>query len=206
MVLAVVRVGAATEVEVETRASVVSVKFRGGAAGVVEATPGISERTLACVVTSFVVAVLQSVAADVGTDVVVGATWRVAGVGDSEVVAGGGGVVCRIVSVVEGSDVPSGIVTGVTNLVVSAETVEGEVAVVMDGEVWRREEVVEPVLGKPAGVVVLVVDGNVSRAMAFVVPVSAEVSVLETVVQSVATESETPVKVVEAVVGVTVGD
>lgn len=90
MVLAVVRVGAAkeVEVEVETRAGVESVKFRGGAAGVVEATPGISERVVACVVASFVAAVLQSVAADGGTDVVVGATWRVAGVGASEVVAG----------------------------------------------------------------------------------------------------------------------
>lgn len=88
MVLAVVGVGAAKEVEVETRASVESVRFKGGAAGAVEATPGISERVVACVVTSFVVAVLQSVAADGGTDVVVGATWRVAGVGDLEVAVG----------------------------------------------------------------------------------------------------------------------
>lgn len=89
MVLSVVGVGAAKEVEVETRASVVAVKFRGGAAGVVEATPGISESAVACVVTSLlVVVVLQSVAAEVGTDVVGGATWRVAAVGDSEVAVG----------------------------------------------------------------------------------------------------------------------
>lgn len=88
MVLSVVGVGAAKEVEVETRASVVAVKFRGGAAGVVEATPGISESAVACVVTSLLVVVLQSVAAEVGTDVVGGATWRVAAVGDSEVAVG----------------------------------------------------------------------------------------------------------------------
>lgn len=87
LVLVVVRVGAAKEVEVETRPNVVLVKFRGGAAGVVEVTPGIPE-TVVCVFTLVVVAVPQSVAADVGTDVVVGATRRVAGVGDS-----GGGVV-----------------------------------------------------------------------------------------------------------------
>lgn len=40
MVLSV-RVGAAEEVEVGTRAGVVSEAFSGGAAGVVEATPGI---------------------------------------------------------------------------------------------------------------------------------------------------------------------
>lgn len=88
MVLSVVGVGAAKEVEVETRASVVAVKFRGGAAGVVEATPGISESAVACVVTSFLVVVLQSVAAVVGTDVVGGATGRVAAVSDSEVAVG----------------------------------------------------------------------------------------------------------------------
>lgn len=64
VVVSVVRVGAAKEVEVETRASVVSVTFRGGAAGVVEPTPGIWERVVAHVVTSCVVAA--------GTDAVVG--------------------------------------------------------------------------------------------------------------------------------------
>lgn len=106
---------------------------------------------------------------------------------------------CRMGSVVDGSDVPSGIVTGVTNLVVSAEMV----VVLMVGEVWICEEVVEAVLGK---VVALVVDGNLSTVMAFVVPVSAEEAVLETAVLSVAAESETPGNVVEVVVGVTVDD
>lgn len=104
---------------------------------------------------------------------------------------------CRMGSAVDGSDVPSGIVTGVTNLVVSAEMV----VVLMVGEVWRCEEVVEAVLGNPAGVVALVVDGNLSTVMAFVVPVSAEEAVLETAVLS-----ETPGNVVEVVVGVTVDD
>lgn len=108
---------------------------------------------------------------------------------------------CSIVSVVDGSDVPSDL----TNLVVSAKMVVGEGVVLMDGEVWRGGEVVEAVLGKPAGVGVLVVDGNVSTGMAFVVPVSAEAAVLETVVLSVATASEAPSNAVEVVVGATVG-
>lgn len=106
---------------------------------------------------------------------------------------------CRMGSVVDGSDVPSGIVTGVTNLVVSAEMV----VVFVEGEVWRCEEVVEAMLAK---VVALVANGNLSTVMAFVVPVSAEEAVLETAVLSVATESETPGNVVEVVVGVTVDD
>lgn len=85
VVLSVVGVGEAKEVEVDTRASVVAVKFRGGAAGVVGATPGVSESTVARVVPSFLLVVLQSVAANVGTGVVGGATWRVAAGGDSEV-------------------------------------------------------------------------------------------------------------------------
>lgn len=107
---------------------------------------------------------------------------------------------CSVVSVLDGGDVPS----GVTSLVVSAETVVGEGVVLTDGEVWRREEVVEAVLGNPAGVAGLVVDGNVSTGMAVVVRVSAEV-VLETVVLSVATASEAPSNVVEVVVGAAVG-
>lgn len=99
---------------------------------------------------------------------------------------------CRMGSVVDGSDVSFGVVTGVTNLVVSAEMV----VVFMEGEVWRCEEVVEAVLGK---VVAPVADGNLSTVMAFVVPVSAEEAVLETAVLS-----ETPGDVVEVVVGVTV--
>lgn len=66
----------------------VSVMFRGGAVGVVEATPDISERVVSFVVAFFVVDVLQSVAANVGTDVVVGATRTVVDVGNSEVVVG----------------------------------------------------------------------------------------------------------------------
>lgn len=66
----------------------VSVMFGGGAAGVVEATPGIPERVVSFVVAFFGVAVLQSVTANVGTDVDVGATWKVADVGNSEVVVG----------------------------------------------------------------------------------------------------------------------
>lgn len=66
----------------------VSVMFRGGAAGVVEATPGISERVVSFVVAFFVVDVLQSVAANVGTDIVVGAARTVVDVGNSEVVVG----------------------------------------------------------------------------------------------------------------------
>lgn len=54
-------------------------------------------------------------------------------------------------------------------------------------------------LGKPAGVATLVVEGNLATVMAFVVPVSAVVIVLETVVLSVTTES-----VVEVIVDVTV--
>lgn len=108
---------------------------------------------------------------------------------------------CRITSVVDGSDG-----TGVRDLVVSAGMVGGEVVVLMEGEVWRCEEVVVAVLGKAAGRVVLVVHGTLSTVMAFVVPVSAEMAALETVVLSAATESETPVNPVEVVVGVTVDD
>lgn len=57
----------------------------------------------------------------------------------------------------------------------------------------------EAVLGKPAGVAVLVVEGNLAPVIAFVVPVSAVVIVLETLVLSVTTES-----VVEVIVEVTV--
>lgn len=53
-------------------------------------------------------------------------------------------------------------------------------------------------LGKPAGVAALVVEGNLAIVMAFVVPVSAVMIVLETVVLSVTTES-----VVEVIVEVT---
>lgn len=87
----------------ETGATVVPVMLRAGAA-VVEATPGISERVVCCVVSFFVVAGFQSVAADVGTDVV-GATWRVGDVGNAKVVAGDAGLVCRVASVVDGGDV-----------------------------------------------------------------------------------------------------
>lgn len=66
----------------------VSVMFGGGAAGVVEATPGIPVRVVSFVVAFFGVAVLQSVTANVGTAVEVGATWKVADVGNSEVVVG----------------------------------------------------------------------------------------------------------------------
>lgn len=106
---------------------------------------------------------------------------------------------CRILSVVDGRDVPSETVLGVTSLVGSAEMAGGEVVVLSEGEVWRGEEVVEAVLGKPAGVAALVVEGNLASVMAFVVSVSAVVIVVETVVLSVTTES-----VVEVVVGVTV--
>lgn len=54
-------------------------------------------------------------------------------------------------------------------------------------------------LGKPVGVAALVVEGNLATVMAFVVPVSAVVIVLETVVLSVTAES-----VVEVIVEVTV--
>lgn len=109
---------------------------------------------------------------------------------------------CRIVPVVDSSDGLSGIVTGVTTLVVSGEVVGGEAAVLSEGEVWRGEEVVEAVLGRPAGVVV--VGGTLSSVMTFVVTVSAVVIVLETVVLSVTAESETPADGVEVIVGVTV--
>lgn len=66
----------------------VSVMFRGGAVGVVEATAGISERVVSSAVAFFVVDVLQSVAANVGTDVVVGATRTVVDDGNSDVVVG----------------------------------------------------------------------------------------------------------------------
>lgn len=108
---------------------------------------------------------------------------------------------CRMVSVVDGRDVPSAILTGVTSLVVSAEVVVSEVVVWVEAEVWRCKEVVEVVLGEPAAVVLLVVDGIVSTGMVFVVPVSAEVTVPGPLVQS-----ETPVKVLEVVARVTVDD
>lgn len=109
---------------------------------------------------------------------------------------------CRIVPVVDSSDGLSGNVTGVTTLVVSAEMAGGEVAVLSEGEVWRGEEVVEAVLGRPAGVVV--VGGTLSTVMTFVVTVSAVVIVLETVVLSGTAESETSADGVEVIVGVTV--
>lgn len=96
---------------------------------------------------------------------------------------------CR--TAVDGTDAASETETGATNLVVSPEMV----VVSMDGEVGRREEVVEAVLGKAAGVAVMVVDVST----VFVVPVT----VLVTVVLPVATESETPVDAVEVVAGVT---
>lgn len=72
-------------VEVGTGDNGVSVMFGVGAAGVVEATPGLPERVVSFVVVLFGVAVLQSVT---GTDVEVGATWKVDDVGNSEVVVG----------------------------------------------------------------------------------------------------------------------
>lgn len=94
-----------------------------------------------------------------------------------------------------------------TNVAVSAEMVEADVVDIMEGEVWRREEVVEAVLGNSAGVAVLVVEGKPSTAMAFVVTV-AVVLVLETVVLSETPESETSAEVVEVIVivGGTVDD
>lgn len=92
-----------------------------------------------------------------------------------------------------------------TNVVVSAEMVVAEVVDIMEGEVWRREEVVEAVLGNPAGVAVLVVEGKLSTGMAFVVTVTV-VLVLETVVLSETPESETSAEVVEVFVGGTVDD
>lgn len=76
-------------VEVGTGASVVSVVLGGRAGGVVEVAPGVPERVVSCVVVVIkVVAVPQSVAGGVETGVVVGPTWRVTGVGDSEMVVG----------------------------------------------------------------------------------------------------------------------
>lgn len=84
--------------------------FRGGGAAIVVVATGNSDTVGSSTVTFFVVVVLQSV---VGADgaVVVGATWM--GVDNSgavvvEVVSSVG-VVCRILSVVAGGDVVSGL-------------------------------------------------------------------------------------------------
>lgn len=160
----------------ETRDVVVSVIFIGGAAAVVVVAAGISDTVDSCMVTFFVV-VLQSVAAEVGAGVVVGATWSRVDVGNSEAVVeevvGSVGVTCRILSVVTRGDVVSGLMTGVvllvvkgptgvTDSVVLAEVPVGKdvVPVSMGGEVGRGVEVVEAVLGKPGGMGVVVVGGS----------------------------------------------
>lgn len=136
-------------VEVETRATVVSVIITSGAAGVEVVTLGRSEAVVSCMVTLFVV-VLQSVATGEGTDVV-RATCCTA-VGNSEAVVEevviSVEVMCGIFSVVEDGAVPSGITTGVillvvkggtgvTDFVVLAEIIVGKdvVPVLLSGEV-----------------------------------------------------------------------
>lgn len=71
------------------------------------------------------------------------------------------------------------------------------------GEVWGGEGAVEAVLGTPAGVAVLVVEGNPSTVITIVVTVSVEV-VLGALAQSVTTE--TSADVVELPVGGTMDD
>lgn len=216
VVLSVVGVAADQEVlseeavEVVTREVVVAVTFRGGAVVVVD--EGSSDTVDSCVVTLLVV-VLQSVPAEVGAGLVVGATGSRADVGDSEAaveaVFSSVGVTCRILSVVRGGGVVSGLLTGVVLLVVKGLTgvTDSGVKVGKDvvpvstgGGVGRGEEVVEAVLGKPAGMG-LVVTGLI------LVTVYGVVAVMGTVVLPVTVDtSETGAGLGEVTTGVTAAD
>lgn len=205
----------------------VSVIFTGGGTAVVVVATGISDTVDSSMVT-FVVVVPQSAAADVGEDgtVVVTATWIGIVVDNPgavvvEVVRSVG-VVRRIFSVVTGGDVSGpvyGVVllvmkgeTGVTDSVVLAEVPVGKdtVPVSTGGEVGRREEVVEAVLGKPGGMGIVVVGGSCSTVTGFVlVSVYAVVAVLGTVVLSVTIDdSETGAGpgLEEVIIGVTASE
>lgn len=209
-------------VEEVTREAVVSVIFRGGAAAVVVVGEGTSDTVDSCMVTLFVV-VLQSVAAEVGVGLVVGATCSGADVGDSEAaveaVFSSVGVTCRILSVVTGGAVVSGLMTGVVLLVVKGLTGVTDsgvkvtvgkdvVPVSTGGGVGRGEEVVEAGLGKPAGMGLVVVGGRRSSVTGLIlVTVYAVVAVLGTVVLSVTVDvSETGAGLREVTMGVTAAD
>lgn len=203
-----------------------SVMSRGGGTAIVVVATCISDTVDSCVVT-FLVVVLQCVVAEVGADgeVVVGTTWSgcevcssAAGVVED---VGSVGVTCRILSVVTGGVVVSGLMygvvllkgaTGVTDSVVVAEVTIGRdtVPVSIGGEVRRGEEVVEAVLGKPGGIGVVVLGGSRSTVTVFVlVSVYAVVAELGTVVLSVTmdvSETGAGVGLEEVTIGVTAAE
>lgn len=203
-----------------------SVMSRGGGTAIVVVATCISDTVDSCVVT-FLVVVLQCVVAEVGADgeVVVGTTWSgcevcssAAGVVED---VGSVGVMCRILSVVTGGVVVSGLMygvvllkgaTGVTDSVVVAEVTIGRdtVPVSIGGEVRRGEEVVEAVLGKPGGIGVVVLGGSRSTVTVFVlVSVYAVVAELGTVVLSVTmdvSETGAGVGLEEVTIGVTAAE
>lgn len=203
-----------------------SVMSRGGGTAIVVVATCISDTVDSCVVT-FLVVVLQCVVAEIGADgvVVVGTTWSgcevcssAAGVVED---VGSVGVTCRILSVVTGGVVVSGLMygvvllkgaTGVTDSVVVAEVTIGRdtVPVSIGGEVRRGEEVVEAVLGKPGGIGVVVLGGSRSTVTVFVlVSVYAVVAELGTVVLSVTmdvSETGAGVGLEEVTIGVTAAE
>lgn len=203
-----------------------SVMSRGGGTAIVVVATCISDTVDSCVVT-FLVVVLQCVVTEVGADgeVVVGTTWSgcevcssAAGVVED---VGSVGVTCRILSVVTGGVVVSGLMygvvllkgaTGVTDSVVVAEVTIGRdtVPVSIGGEVRRGEEVVEAVLGKPGGIGVVVLGGSRSTVTVFVlVSVYAVVAELGTVVLSVTmdvSETGAGVGLEEVTIGVTAAE
>lgn len=203
-----------------------SVMSRGGGTAIVVVATCISDTVDSCVVT-FLVVVLQCVVAEVGADgeVVVGTTWSgcevcssAAGVVED---VGSVGVTCRILSVVTGGVVVSGLMygvvllkgaTGVTDSVVVAEVTiaRDTVPVSIGGEVRRGEEVVEAVLGKPGGIGVVVLGGSRSTVTVFVlVSVYAVVAELGTVVLSVTmdvSETGAGVGLEEVTIGVTAAE
>lgn len=205
-----------------------SVMSRGGGTAIVVVATCISDTVDSCVVT-FLVVVLQCVVAEVGADgeVVVGTTWSgcevcssAAGVVED---VGSVGVTGRILSVVTGGVVVSGLMYGVvllmvkgatcaTDSVVVAEVTIGRdtVPVSIGGEVRRGEEVVEAVLGKPGGIGVVVLGGSRSTVTVFVlVSVYAVVAELGTVVLSVTmdvSETGAGVGLEEVTIGVTAAE
>lgn len=203
-----------------------SVMSRGGGTAIVVVATCISDTVDSCVVT-FLVVVLQCVVTEVGADgeVVVGTTWSgcevcssAAGVVED---VGSVGVTGRILSVVTGGVVVSGLMygvvllkgaTGVTDSVVVAEVTIGRdtVPVSIGGEVRRGEEVVEAVLGKPGGIGVVVLGGSRSTVTVFVlVSVYAVVAELGTVVLSVTmdvSETGAGVGLEEVTIGVTAAE
>lgn len=170
-------------VERETKGVMVSVVFRGGS----------SDTVVSTTLTVVVVAVLQSVVEDVGAGVVVVAVWCGTDVGSSdtvvEEVVSLDGVAGRILSVVTGTNVVSGLTAGVVLLVakgatgvadsVVSLTIGGDVhPISAGGEVLSGKEVVGAVPGKAAGIGVAVVRKSPSTVTGLVLgPVNAVVVV-----------------------------